>query len=479
MKYSHNTNYQISDREKHPEKIIIELIKKNRLAFTLITILLIVIILGFLFFTQKNIYIFQQDNTLCINPLKGWVTDARDINISQSHSLVFSSFSWRDIESVKGKYNFEKFEGDCNFLYWKSKDIKIIIRLYLDYPKDKPHRDIPDWLFDEMNGKGVAYSNAYGMGFSPDYNNPLLLDYHEKLIKAIADRYDDDPNIAFVEIGSLGHWGEWHTGTNNDVQIPFASQEVCEAITNQYIKCFKNKILLMRRPTKIAAENKMGLFNDSFGDVYQTDDCFINWFNKGYVDLQTGVLNPPMQDFWMYSPSGGEVANYPGEQYFTSANIERTLRQLKVSHTSWLGPSGPFYSTNDEVIRNLDIVQNNMGYKFYISRVAFDKNEMIDGTKTLTISMNNIGNAPFYYNWPVKLYIEDFNSSIKYVKTADFDIRRLMPESCSDINLIIPKEFHNNAYKAYIGIVDPSTDQAAIHFSNKGNDAMMYLCDLG
>jgi hypothetical protein len=474
-----NNNYQIRGKEMHQEFSVGGLIMKNRLVFTLAAILLIVLILGFVFFSQKKIYAFQQDDTLCVNPLIGWVTDARDINIKQPHSLVYASFSWRDIESVKGKYDFEKFEEDFNFLYWKSKNVKIIIRLYLDYPKDNPHRDIPDFLFDEMNGRGVAYSNTYGMGFSPDYNDPLLLDYHQKLIKAIADRYDNDPNIAFVEIGSLGHWGEWHTGTYNDAQIPFASQDVCEAIQNQYIKYFKNKILMMRRPTKIAADNKMGLFNDSFGDVYQTEDCFINWFNNGYEDTQTGVFNPPIKNFWMYAPSGGEVANYPGEQYFTNANIEQTLRQLKTSHTSWLGPSGPFYSTNDEIKRNLDIVQNNMGYKFYISKATIDKNEMINGTKTLTISIKNIGNAPFYYNWPLKLYIEDFNKSIKYVKTADFDIRTLMPDSDSEIKFTIPNEFHNNAYKAYIGIADPSTDQVAIRFANIGNDDMMYLCDLG
>ncbi len=451
---------------------------KKRLAFALTTILLILIILGFLLLFQKSTYTFQQDNSLHINPLIGWVTDARDMSIQQPHSLVYASFSWRDIESVKGKYDFEKFETSYNFPYWNSKNVKIIIRLYLDYPQDRPHRDIPDWLFNEMNGKGVAYSNTYGMGFSPDYNDPLLLDHHERLIEAIADRYDGDPAIAFVEIGSLGHWGEWHTGTNNGTQIPFASQDVCEAVANQYTKYFKNKILLMRRPTKMAADNKMGLFNDSFGDVYQTEDCFINWFNKGYTDPQTGVLNPPMQDFWMYAPSGGEVANQPGEQYITDENIEQTLRQIKMSHTSWLGPSGPFYSTSGEIKKNLDIVQTSMGYKFYISEAAIDKNEIIDGTRTLRVTMTNIGNAPFYYNWPLKLYIEDFNNSIKHVITADFDIRKLMPDSRAEIQFLIPKEYHNNTYKAYIGIADPSRDQAAIHFANKYDGNMLYLCDL-
>jgi hypothetical protein len=452
---------------------------KKRLALIYAIALISIILMGYLFLSQQNTYTFQQDNTLLHNPLIGWVTDARDKDINQSHTLVYASFSWRDIESVKGEYDFKKFEEEHNFSYWKSKNIKIVIRLYLDYPQDKSHRDIPDWLYEEMGGKGVVYSNAYGVGFSPDYNDPMLLNYHEELIQAIADRYDGDSDVAFVEIGSLGHWGEWHTGTNNDELIPFASQDVCEAITNQYLKYFNNKKLLMRHPTKIAADNKLGLFNDSFGDVFQTEDCFINWFSKGYVDQRTGAFNPPMQDFWMYAPSGGEIANSPGEQYFTNANIDRTLLQLKTSHTSWLGPSGPFYSADDEIKKNLDVAQNNMGYKFYISKAVIDKNAIFNGNRTLRISVNNVGDAPFYYEWPLRLFIEDFNNNIKYVKTADFDIRTLMPDSCAEVQFIIPKAFGNNTYKAYIGIADPSTDQAAIQFANTDTSKLLYLCDLG
>jgi hypothetical protein len=455
------------------------LIMNNRLVVIISTSFLVVFIVGYLFFSIKTVFVFQQDDTLVQNPLIGWVTDARDTDLKQSHTLVYASFSWRDIESVKGNYDFNKFEDNNNFSYWASLNTKIIIRLYLDCPQDTPHKDIPDWLFNEMHGRGVAYKNAYGMGFSPDYNDPLLLIYHEELIRKIAERYDDDPNIAFIEIGSLGHWGEWHTGTNNGSPIPFASQGVCDTVSSQYVKYFKNKILMMRRPTEIAADNRMGLFNDSFGDVFQTEEYFINWFNNGYVDLQTGILNPAMGDFWMYAPSGGEVANQPGEQYFTNENIERTLRQLKMSHTSWLGPSGPFYSLSSEIMENLDIIQNNMGYKFYISKAVLNKNAMLDGKRTLMITMRNSGIAPFYYNWPLKLYIMDFNNSIKYVQTASFDIRRLMPNKSADIMFSVPKEYRNNAYKAYIGIVDPSSDQVAIHFANKGNNEMLFICDLG
>ena len=419
---------------------------------------------------------FVQDNTLVQNPYKGWVIDASNDSILQPHTLVFATFSWRDIESIKGKYDFTKFEKDNNFSYWKSQNTKIILRLYLDYPRSKPHMDIPDWLYTEMKGSGTKYANAYGFGFSPNYNNPTLVAAHKKLVQAISARYDSNPDIAFVQIGSLGHWGEWHTAQNNGVKIPFASQATCDTITIQYVEYFKNKILMMRRPTQNAATYRMGLHNDSFGDIFQTESYFINWITNGYNDTQTGVKNPAMLDFWKYAPSGGEVARYPGEQYFTAANIARTMTQLSVSHTSWLGPSGPYQSTNPEIKKNMNKVLNAMGYKYYISQATVTKAVTTGGVLNATVTMKNVGIAPFYYAWPVMLYIKDTSGNIKLTKKSSVDIRKIMPGSNVNIvySITLPTSL-TGSYNVFVGVVDPSNNQPGIHFANKGNGVVLKI----
>ena len=413
----------------------------------------------------------QSTNEVLVNPYVGWVLDARDRveNPQTKFSLVYAGMSWRTIEPQKGIYDFEEFEKQCNFDYWRQNGIKIIIRLYMDYPQADRHLDIPDWLYDETGGDGEYYDIEYGRGFSPNYSNAKIIDYHKKLIQALAKRYDNMSEVAFIEIGSIGHWGELHTKIEDN--IPFPTLEKFNLYIEPYTNSFLNKKLLIRRPFQIAKDNEMGLFNDSFGDILQTEDYFLSWVKKGYTDTMTSDSQPSMADFWKNSPSGGEVANYPGTEYFENDRINRTLEQLKNSHISWLGPSSPYSMENsDDVVRNMEKVQLNMGYRFYASSVK--TKTQIDQGKQLPIIVNikNIGNAPFYYKWPVEIFL--LNSPEKEVVarvTSNYDITQLMPGESARISekLYISENIPDGEYSLCYGITNPDSNKQDVKFANR------------
>ena len=45
----------------------------------------------------------------------------------------------------------------------------------------------------------------------PDWNSPTFLNAWDDLMKALADRYANDPRLGYVDIGGYGKYGEWHT----------------------------------------------------------------------------------------------------------------------------------------------------------------------------------------------------------------------------------------------------------------------------
>lgn len=77
----------------------------------------------------------------------------------------------------------------------------------------------PEWV-QEAGAQGYWW--AYGQGrvdgptshpharWEPDYDDPVFLQKLDKFLQAAADRYDGSPHVAFVDIGSLGVWGEGH-----------------------------------------------------------------------------------------------------------------------------------------------------------------------------------------------------------------------------------------------------------------------------
>ena len=82
-----------------------------------------------------------------------------------------------------------------------------VLRVYIDYPT-RP-TGVPYFLVAD----GLAFNtySEHGGGESPDYTSEALLQALEAFIAHLGARYDGDPRLAFIQVGLLGFWGEWHT----------------------------------------------------------------------------------------------------------------------------------------------------------------------------------------------------------------------------------------------------------------------------
>ena len=406
-----------------------------------------------------------------INPFMGFAPPAEGDSYKQAHSLVYANFTWKDLEAEKGVYDFDKIEEKYKFDYWRANNKRLIFRVVLDYPGAAGHMDIPDWLYDELKEDGHWYEHEWGSGFSPNYNNPKLINYHEKLIKALAKRYNQDPFIAFIELGSLGHWGEWHTLQQEGIDIPFPKLPIAETYVRHYTESFTDKILLMRRPHQIAIDNNMGLYNDMFGRKDHTIEEFNSWVTNGYTFWLTGEKNPPMNNAWKTAPIGGEFA--PTKEwgdYFSSSAISETMEQLQETHVSWLGPSSPaYYSPNGKYQRKINHLLKKIGYHFRLRKVEYKKSAEAGTDLSLNMEWENSGVAPFYFDWPLEVSLADRNGKIIYKKLASADIRDWLPGRHSVKESIpIPNDLKKEVYKINVSILDPELMKPAIHMEMKG-----------
>ncbi|MFO0885108.1 MAG: hypothetical protein U0894_13120 [Pirellulales bacterium] len=190
------------------------------------------------------------------NPLKGWCpyTDAGKIH--QPYSMVFQYISWRELEPTENDFRFEEWEKSWNVEAAKGKHI--IFRVYIDYPS-KPS-GLPDWL-RKAGVKETPYDN-YGGGKSPDYNDPRMIAGMEKLIAALGKRYNSHPRIAFIQLGLLGFWGEWHTYPRTPL---YASEATERRVIDAYRKAFPDKCLMVRYAKGYAGKQDwIGFHDDMF-----------------------------------------------------------------------------------------------------------------------------------------------------------------------------------------------------------------------
>ena len=445
----------------------------KKLIFLLILISLLIIIVVF-FGKSGSQVVFKpsraEDNVI-VNPYMGFAPPADGGPYPQPHSLVYANFTWADLEPEKGHYDFDGIEKKFRLSYWKKKNIKLIFRVVLDTPRDEKHKDIPEWLYKEINKDGTWYEHEWGKGFSPNYSNKKLIAYHEQLIKKLAERYNNDPEIAFIEIGSIGHWGEFHTLQQDGIYIPFPKLPVVETYVNQYTENFDQKILLMRRPYQIAIDSKMGLFNDMFGKKPDTVDEFWEWVTKGYTSWLTKEKNPSMTGYWRYAPTGGEFAPTDHwEDYFSQTKFDSTMDQLKLTHVSWLGPSSPAdYSKNGKLSSNINKFLSKVGYHFQLVKEIHQENTKAGASTELLMDWENSGVAPFYYQWPLEISLADTNGKIVYKEQTKVDIRKWIPGIHHEkVSITIPHKLANGEYNLCVAILDPGTKKPGIQFEMMG-----------
>ena len=78
--------------------------------------------------------------------------------------------------------------------------------------------DIPQWLYDKTDHAGTWYDMEYGKGYAPDYNNEQMIQYHKRAVNALGEHFGRDGLVSYIELGSLGHWGEWHVNISAGIQ---------------------------------------------------------------------------------------------------------------------------------------------------------------------------------------------------------------------------------------------------------------------
>ncbi len=408
---------------------------------------------------------FEETDAVLANPFMGFSVDARGKGGQQPYTLAHANIFWKDLEPVKGRFEFEAFEREIQLARWKQEGVRLVLRVILDYPGDESHRDIPEWLYEEMDGKGSWYDVDYGRGFSPDYSHPALISNHARLIEALGERYNDNPDIAFIQLGSIGHWGEWHTWDQSGDKIPFPTRKVTDQYVLPYVESFPDKPLLARRPLAIAKKYGFGLFNDAFGNKESTVEEFYKWYTKGYVSWLTKEQEPSMLNFWVNAPSGGEFAD--GDRYFTDSSIKETIRQARLTHLSWIGPRGPAEEKRGGPLQmNIDRFLATIGYRYVISEASYASGISPGESLTVDLRVLNRGIAPFYFEWPFQLSLINEEGVTVSRYTTKIDIRKWLPGTAEEqADYPIPKGIAPGDYTLAAAIVDPDTGRPGVQFA--------------
>ena len=411
---------------------------------------------------RKTIKQYKESQAAFGNPLMGYAPSAWYNEVSEDISLLYMDITWAELEPEEGVYNWASIDEENQISRWRKEGKHLVLRFVCDIPGEEAHMDIPEWLYEKSGKAGKWYDGEYGKGFAPDYNNPTIISCHEQAVKALGEHFGQDGLISYVELGSLGHWGEWHVNYSEGIQrIPR------EAVRDKYIlpwtEAFPDAMILMRRPFASAEKYGFGLYNDMTGQPEATQSWF-DWINNGGEYDQTGEKNVivPMKDFWKTAPSGGEFTSSLSMEEMLDTNLSGTVEMLREAHTTFLGPKIP----DENYVDGYKEVLKNMGYRLWISMAELKNTAK--GSR-LKLTWENSGVAPMYKEWPVYVYIEDESGKLVEKSRISIKISSLLPGKKATTLTALETERLNSllekGYRLSVGIEDPMTELPCVRFA--------------
>ena len=439
-------------------------LKRRRLWCAVPAVFILLFIISIYTFFQKNVKEYERTEEVFGNPLMGYVPCAWNTTVSDDVSLLYMDITWAELEPEEGQYNWESIDKENQLSRWRKEGKHIVLRFVCDVPGQEKHMDIPEWLYEKIGHEGTWYDVEFGKGFAPDYNNEEMIRYHAKAVEALGEHLGKDGLISYIELGSLGHWGEWHVNYSAGIQrLPN------EAVRKQYVvpwtKAFPDAMLLMRRPFSHASEYGMGLYNDMAGHPDETE-VWLREIENGGDLTQTDEKNAliSMHDFWKTAPVGGELTSSFSMEDLLETNLDQTATLIRESHTTFLGP----HVANNQYLQGYHTVLKSMGYRLRISEAVLSNK--LKGTK-LSMTWANDGTAPFYKDWPVWVYVTDENGDTIEKKQVEMKLSSILPgesvktEICLETKKLV--DLAGKKYNIRIGIEDPMTGKENLRLAMK------------
>lgn len=430
-----------------------------------------------------------------VNPLIGYMQNAERSKPYTETSLVYIDLTWRELEPERGQFDWAAIAEANHLSRWRAEGKHAVLRFVCDLPGKEAHRDIPDWLY-AATGDGMDYDIDYGRGYCPNYANAVFREEHHRALREIGRYFTENWGafVAYVELGSLGHWGEWHVKYSDG--LPYLPKtEIRKEYVDAYTEAFPNARLLSRRSFQEMPAGT-GIYNDVTGNVPETERL-LRELSEGadFGSAQEEGAIKPLSEIWNSAPVGGEYTSSLSMEDMLNRDFRSTLKLIEASHPSFLGPKIPDMRAaaddddrklSETALLNARKIQGMLGYRYRVTEIGISDAATEDGIwttlyklltgqmgtpqtyKSVRVTLRNDGLAPMYFDWPVKLYLMkngDRTQCTTY-PLGGLQLTKIPENAEASAEVLIPAdELDAEHTQLYIGIEDPETGKPSVQLA--------------
>jgi hypothetical protein len=441
----------------------------NKILFYLIAGLLFSFSTGKNLVAQKTDLVNQWDTIRpLVNPDKGWyhhmldnginkylIQDEKDLIGFLGMDHLYLRLAWAYLEPEEGKFDWSYIDNIVE--KYVPMGYKISFRISCKETGNAPgsvpleingiRYATPYWVV-KTGAKGVERPEFGSASWTPDWDDPVYLEKLANFHKAFAEKYDGKPWVRYIDVGSIGDWGEGHTWSST--RIPPTINEVKTHI-NLYLKHYKNTQLIVTddllASTKSEKE-KQELLNYALENGFSLRDD--SPMVQGYMqnDLATWTVRHPefFAEVYKIRPTIFELEHYgkvKSNGYWIGKNGEGIISEYKVSgadvfrnavkiirptYVGFHGYLGEWLTDNPEFTKE---ILNICGYWYFPKSI--NTTGYKNGKLSFEMEWLNKGVAPAYAAYQLRgklIPLEKTSESIDF-QVEDSGNKQWMPDQVS------------------------------------------------
>ncbi len=343
-------------------------------------------------------------------------------------STVYLRIPWAYLEPEEGVYNWAALDTPAQ--RWIERGGQIAFRIttaesWLEYAT-------PKWVFD-AGAKGVRYNwgrgptgdlSSSGKLVDPDYVDPVFLAKLEAFMKVFGARYNGRPEVAFVDVGTYGTWGEGHTGGASRVPQEKMNEDVKKHI-DLHVKYFPRTPIVISDdvagPSNPADDPPLLAYARSRGVGWRDDSILVQPPPRSWYHAKQA------EHFWRTLPIVLEHEHYGSSKLRKAWDGELLVKSVEDHHASFMSIHWNPRPLLDENRAVIDRINRRLGYRFQAREIAWPEAVSVKGTPfEIRWSWANAGVAPCLADAYPCLTVKDEKGGVQAVLVdSAFNLRSL------------------------------------------------------
>jgi hypothetical protein len=376
-----------------------------------------------------------------------------------SSGSAYFRWMWEQIEPEEGQYNWDLI--DSHLARARENGQTLEFRIMLEWPGEY-EVGIPEWLVDKGVNLRLTHCEDEDY-YSPDLEDPLIKEYHTKLITALGERYDGHPDLGSVDIGSVGLWGEWHEYCHPELM---PSREERFAIIDLYYESFPNTPLIA------LVDDKEGIeYAAKKGRSAWRGDCWGNYLPEGsgwnhHADSYWPAHNL-IPEAWKNGPVALESC-YTMKSWYSEGNAITRIVDDAIAWHATLAHNKSDYIP-EKYKSEIERLVMKLGFRLVLKNIDYDQVIEPASASTIKLDWENLGIAPPYRDHRVAFRLRDSRDSIQGAYISDQSIRGWLPGKTSvEIEYPLPEELSEGKYTLELGLVFHSAPDRIVPIANEG-----------